>query len=331
MFLSLSLICAYSFSGYQPREGGGTWQGPGGGGVITRPPQTPEEYEAISRAIEWAAGRGAKPTPDKIDYSNPAAFEDSLFQQFGRNPFAFNLMEEVDRATEQNAPQLFEHLFPDTAWQDRSRLNEEAQTFWRAKLMEFRAYAAKRLKNDNDVLINRYNHAMNRFKRGQTIKQAQQKQQAIFAERQRKEQAAIAEKQRKAEARRQERITLTKKQALDEYIQPHIDRQVKASKGALSYGDFSGKQTAMTRWMDREMNVNKLNPGPAAQAAIKAIEDAERNYWARIDEFQKLIRAKEKTKDGKDPTEARKAYEEVYHKFHGYIPPPNTRPPKRRP
>jgi hypothetical protein len=97
-------------------------------------------------------------------FEDRAGFEQSVFKTLGGNPFEINVAQEVDRASKEDLPGLFDSIFRGrVTWEDRDKLDKQQAAHWANEMKRYRAHLKERISADRQTAITRYNHLMNRF------------------------------------------------------------------------------------------------------------------------------------------------------------------------
>lgn len=110
------------------------------------------------------------------------AFEQTVFRQIGGNPYMIDTQREIDRATSEDMPRLFERVFRGQAiWSDRDRLSPEQKKVWLDELKRYRAFLKDRVESEKKAKIDSYKWMMSRFDDFQKMTEADLRRQREHA------------------------------------------------------------------------------------------------------------------------------------------------------
>lgn len=113
---------------------------------------------------EFPAGFRIERPEDVITPQARLAFEQTVFRQIGGNPYMIDTQREIDRATAEDMPKLFERIFRGQAiWADRHNLSPEQKKVWLDELKRYRAYLKDRIEGERRAKIDSYKWMMSRF------------------------------------------------------------------------------------------------------------------------------------------------------------------------
>jgi len=147
------------------------------GGKTTYYQETPKGLKRSDKPIKQPAKKpkkkpsmvsppGPRP-PDNMplrDYSDRKGFEQRVFNTIGGNPYEFDPMQEVARATQENQENLFNRTFKgQVVWADRKGLDKEQQEHWVGQLKAFRAYIYDKAENKKNMMMQKYKYHMMNF------------------------------------------------------------------------------------------------------------------------------------------------------------------------
>lgn len=114
---------------------------------LQRPPRPPERFQEFMSP----------------DYSRREDFENEVFSEIGGNPFEINPMDEVKKA-DAKLPALFNHVFGGTVYYgDIDKLDKDQRAYWENSLKQYHAQIYQESISKKKVMLDRYNHMMNRF------------------------------------------------------------------------------------------------------------------------------------------------------------------------
>ncbi len=92
------------------------------------------------------------------------AFEKIVYSKLGGNPFEIDPVAEINRATVNDLPQLFERVFQGEAiWEDRNRLSPKQQAFWQDEVRRYRAHVKESVDSERRNKIEMYKIMMSNF------------------------------------------------------------------------------------------------------------------------------------------------------------------------
>jgi hypothetical protein len=98
------------------------------------------------------------------NFSDRGGFEEAVFRQIGGNPFAVDLQREVDRATAEDMPRLFQKVFGgQVIWADRNKLDKNQQAYWQNELKRYRAHVHDRVASRRAAQVDQYKMMMGEF------------------------------------------------------------------------------------------------------------------------------------------------------------------------
>jgi len=100
----------------------------------------------------------------KMDFSNRPAYEQIVFKQLGGNPFEVDPVNELNRVTQAEMPNIFNQIFAgQVSWEDRGRLDPTQAKHFESEVKKFRAHVHDGIISDVNQKIAMYNQLMNRF------------------------------------------------------------------------------------------------------------------------------------------------------------------------
>jgi hypothetical protein len=104
------------------------------------------------------------------------AFEQSVFDHIGGNPFEIDVMREVDKATKQDMPALFNRVFGGRLiWEDRRRMDKKQADFWDNEVKRYRAYLKEMIDSDRRTKIDVYNQMTRTFDNDEKEREARER------------------------------------------------------------------------------------------------------------------------------------------------------------
>lgn len=127
-------------------------------------PEEPGSPPYRNGGVELPGGFRIERPEDILSPQARLAFEQTVFRQIGGNPYMIDTQKEIDRATAEDMPKLFERIFRGQAiWSDRDRLSPEQKKVWLEELKRYRAFLKDRVEGEKKAKIDSYKWMMSRF------------------------------------------------------------------------------------------------------------------------------------------------------------------------